>query len=315
MNNIEIKRDIDEIAQEINVIKEQTNSYLLQSSIEIGRRIKEAKELVGHGNWAKWLEEKVSYSQRTASNLMKIHEEYGEIMSKNSNSQALANLGYTQAIAMLKLDFEERETFVIENNIEDMTTRELEEAVKEKAELLKEKELLQKQLDWQTEKESEMAIELKDKIERIEEFERLIKEKTEEANNLKERIESESEAVSQEEIEQLKDIAAKREEEIKLLKKKLKEKPTEVEVEKFVDKVPDSVQEELENLRVTLDKANSKLNSSENIAKFKSTFNLLISIFNELVATLGVIETEDPEEYEKYKGAINKLLEKLMINE
>ena len=94
------------IAQEINVIRDQAGKILLQSSLEIGQRLKEAKELVGHGNWGAWVEAEVNYSQRTAQNLIKIYDEYGEkylVNANNSNTQAVANLSYTQALAMLKI--------------------------------------------------------------------------------------------------------------------------------------------------------------------------------------------------------------------
>lgn len=319
MNSVEIKRDTNDIAHEINLIKEQANKYLLQSSVEIGKRLKEAKEMVGHGNWSKWLEDEVNYSQRTASNLIKIYEEYGNKTIGNSNSQALANLGYTQAVAMLKLDFEERENFVIENDIDDMTTRELEEAIKEKSELLKEKDELQKQLEEQTEKESRMTKEIKEKLQRIQEYETLVKEKTEEAKQLKAIIKTKSEVpeITPEELEKLQQEVKKRKNEIKELKKQLKEKPKEieVEVEKIVETIPEHLQEELNTLKVKLEATNSKLNSSENMTKFKSTFNLVVNLFNELLTTLDEIEKEEPEEYGKYKAAVNKFLEQLMIKD
>lgn len=319
MNQIQETRNSNDIAHEINLIKEQTNKFLLQSSIEIGNRLREAKNIVGHGNWSKWLEEKVNYSQRTASNLIKIYEEYGNKNIENSNSQALANLGYTQAVAMLKLDFEERENFVIENDIDDMSTRELEEAIKEKTHLLKEKEELKKQLEEQTEKESKMAIEIQEKLEKIEEYESLVKEKTEETKQLKSLIKTKSE-VSQtnpKELEKLQQEVKKRKNEIKELKKQLKEKPKEiqVEVEKVVETIPEDIQEELDNLKTKLNESNFKLNSSESTAKFKSIFNLVVNLFNDLLETLDEIEKQEPEKYEKYKAAINKFLEQLMIKD
>ncbi|GMQ56759.1 hypothetical protein AN1V17_11530 [Vallitalea sediminicola] len=317
--NLEVKRNVNDIVHEINLIKEQANKYLLQSSIEIGKRLKEAKEMVGHGNWSKWLEDEVNYSQRTASNLIKIHEEYGMKILENSNSQALANLGYTQAIAMLKLDFEERENFVIENDIDEMTTRELEQAIKEKTDLLKEKEALKRQLEEQTEKESQMSEEIKEKLEKIEEYESLVKEKTEEAKQLKALIDTKSEVpeITPEELEKLQQEVKTRKNEIKELKKQLKEKPKEieVEVEKIVETIPEDLQEELNTLKVKLEATNSKLNSSENIVKFKSTFNLVVNLFNNMLETLDVIEEEEPEEYGKYKAAVNKFLKQLMIKD
>lgn len=44
------------IAAEINTIKSQTTNVVLAGSIEIGRRLKEAKDMLPHGEWGRWLE-------------------------------------------------------------------------------------------------------------------------------------------------------------------------------------------------------------------------------------------------------------------
>ena len=51
------------IAAEIMTIKQQAEKILLVAAIEIGRRLKEAKTLVKHGEWGKWLKEQVNFSQ------------------------------------------------------------------------------------------------------------------------------------------------------------------------------------------------------------------------------------------------------------
>jgi hypothetical protein len=112
------------IAAEINMINHQTKKILLASAIEIGRRLKEAKSLVKHGEWGKWLEEFVSYSQNTAERLMKLHEEYGSSFpggSGMSNSAPVRNLSYTQALLLLGLPAEEREKFLAQNDVAGMT--------------------------------------------------------------------------------------------------------------------------------------------------------------------------------------------------
>jgi len=48
---------------------------MLTNAIEVGKRLKEAKALLPHGEWGKWLVESVSYSQRTANRLMQLFEE------------------------------------------------------------------------------------------------------------------------------------------------------------------------------------------------------------------------------------------------
>ncbi len=52
--------------------------------IEIGRRLTEAKRLVGHGNWLSWLDREFGWSDDTALNFMRIYE-----MSKSRNFRNL----------------------------------------------------------------------------------------------------------------------------------------------------------------------------------------------------------------------------------
>lgn len=86
----------DRLVSEIRMITEQTKQVVLFNSIEIGRRLTEAKAMVKRGTWGTWLKERVDYSQRTANNFMKIYQEYGR-NGLAEKSQALANLSYTQA--------------------------------------------------------------------------------------------------------------------------------------------------------------------------------------------------------------------------
>ena len=41
--------------------------------IEIGRRLAECKEHVGHGGWLPWLEREFGWKERTAQNFMQVH--------------------------------------------------------------------------------------------------------------------------------------------------------------------------------------------------------------------------------------------------
>lgn len=126
-------RDGEIIAAEINIIKDQTRRQILVASIEIGQLLCEAKELVPHGDWQSWLEQKVEYSQSTANNFMRIYREYGSEqigLLGSSKSQAFENLTYSQAVALFALPADEREGFVAENDVENMSTRQLQEAIK-----------------------------------------------------------------------------------------------------------------------------------------------------------------------------------------
>ena len=90
------------LVSEINLITEQTKQALLTGTIEIGKRLTEAKCLVRHGEWGNWLAERVNYSQRSANNFMKIYKEYGAT-GLVAKSQSIANLSVTQAVAMFDL--------------------------------------------------------------------------------------------------------------------------------------------------------------------------------------------------------------------
>lgn len=137
MSDIISARTPEQIASEINLIKEQSGQMLLVNAVEIGRRLTEAKELVPHGEWINWLKESVSYSRSTAARLMKTYREYGYQLAspdgeKSANVAALHHLGYMQGLILFGVPDEEREQFMADNEVETMSVRELEQTVKER---------------------------------------------------------------------------------------------------------------------------------------------------------------------------------------
>ena len=154
------------IAGEINYIKRQAQQTLLAASVEIGRKLNEAKALVPHGMWEDWLTENVDYSQSTANNLMRIATEYGDeqvsLFSGKSNYETFASLTYSQAVALFALPMDQRQEFVENHDMEDLSTRELKEEIAAlKAETEKRDEIIR-----------EMEVEgneLREKIGRLEE--------------------------------------------------------------------------------------------------------------------------------------------------
>ena len=138
MNEIITARDIEIVTAEIVTIKRQAQQVLITAAIEIGRRLTEAKTMVPYGEWGKYLEERVEYSQSTANNLMKIYKEYGtgqdSLFDSFANSQAFANLNYTQALALLSVPAEDREAFAVENDVASKSTREIQELIRQRDE-------------------------------------------------------------------------------------------------------------------------------------------------------------------------------------
>lgn len=112
------------IAGEINTIKEQVRHTALSASVEIGRRLKEAKALVPNGEWTDWLLNNVDYSVRTAQNLMALAAEYDAGQFKT-----LEHLSCTKAVLLLSVPREEREEFAEGRDLEALSTRELQKEI------------------------------------------------------------------------------------------------------------------------------------------------------------------------------------------
>ena len=158
-------RTLDVVEMEIRVIQDQGQRVLLSMAIETGRRLEEAKAMVGHGNWGDWLK-KMGYSQSNANNLMRVFREYGtsqqSLFGGEANSQALGNLSLTKAIQLLALpDQEAREEFVETHDVENMSTRELERALKERAEALADAEAARAEAKTAEESRAKMEADMK----------------------------------------------------------------------------------------------------------------------------------------------------------
>lgn len=137
MNELQNIRTTEMVAAEIRAL----TASMLGNIIEIGRRMCEAKEMVPYGEFGKWIKENTGYSVSTANNFMRLFQEYGDaqgcLFGAQVESQTIGKLSYSKALALLALPAEERETFVEENNVEDMSTRELKQALRERDEALR----------------------------------------------------------------------------------------------------------------------------------------------------------------------------------
>ena len=138
MSEMVTVRDVDIVTAEIVTIKRQTQQVLITAAIELGRRLTEVKAMIPHGEWGKYLQERVDYSQSTADNLMKLYREYGSgqdsLFDNFANSQTFANLSYTQALALLSVPAGEREQFAEENDVAHKSTREIQELIRQREE-------------------------------------------------------------------------------------------------------------------------------------------------------------------------------------
>lgn len=291
MSNLVVNRTPEVIAAEINSIKEQTRKVVLYNSIEIGRKLVEAKELVPHGEWGNWLEEAVDYSKSTANNLMKIFEEYGSdqitLLDDNLKNQAFGNLNYSQAVLLLGLPSEDREKFVEDNKVDEMSTRELKKAIADLKKANKEKDNALKERDE--------AIE---RLNALEESNRILEETFNEGAEERKALE----------------------EKVKKLEKEIEEvnisKPVETvnvdweEITAEVQEKMDKLMEEKEVAERKIKELESKQNNSS--VKFKIYFEEAGRSYQKLLEELANVKSIDEVEYIKYRSATEKFLNAML---
>lgn len=106
-------------------------SQISQNIIEIGTRLIQAKSLVQHGQWSKWLESNFALTNSTAAKFMKAAKRFG----RDSKLVSIPHLNSTQMITLLSLPEADTEKFIKEQEetgspVENMTAKTLRGKVK-----------------------------------------------------------------------------------------------------------------------------------------------------------------------------------------
>ena len=331
MSDIIAVRNIETITTEIKTIESQVAKTAIYGCIEIGKRLVEAKEMVGHGNWGKYLEEKVRYSQQWATNLMNLYREYGstqESLFENfAKSQSFGKIDVTKHILLLGVPAEEREAFATEHDAENASTRELQAAIRERDEANTKVEDLKKKLADTADQLDIAGDKLLAKDEKI----RQLQDQAAEAGQMQ--------SAANEKVDKLKAQLAKAKDAEKAAKDAL-------EKAKANPEIPESLMEEMrqqvaadaaakatEDLHRQLVAAQELAQKAEkeraeaeakataaqkavqlanpDAAVFKMLFKQVQEDFNKLQESLLKVQQNDPATGEKLKNAMRTLLDKL----
>lgn len=141
MSEIVTVRDLAMVTSDIQYAQHQGARQLASNLIEIGRLLVEAKTMVEPKSWDKYIWDNFGYSTSSADNWMKLYREYGDnqesLFDSFTNSQTFGKLSYTQLLALTALPAEERSEFVENNDVENMSTRQLQQAIRERDEARK----------------------------------------------------------------------------------------------------------------------------------------------------------------------------------
>lgn len=74
--NVVAVRSIEIVTAEITMIRDNARKVFLESVIQIGTRLEEAKQMVPSGEWTAYLTDKLGYKPSTAQNYMRIARDY-----------------------------------------------------------------------------------------------------------------------------------------------------------------------------------------------------------------------------------------------
>lgn len=123
-------RTLPVIASEILFIESQVARTALEGAIQIGLKLKEAKEQVEHGQWENWCHENLNYSKSKTEKLMRIASEYGDENSIYAKTYTCTDLSISKALSLLQVPEEEVKNFSENNDVESMTVKELNDKIK-----------------------------------------------------------------------------------------------------------------------------------------------------------------------------------------
>lgn len=305
------ERTLPVIISEIHIIEQNVAKTALEGAVQIGTRLQEAKEKVGYGSFEDWCQENLNYSKRTAERFMKLATEFGGENSLLSNTTALSHFSITKALSLLKVPEEERETFLEEHKVEDMTTRELEEEIKrlkeEKEEAEEEAESLRTGREDAEAEVSKMSREVEELKQQLQEAEKNAVDAAE-IDILKEKLEKEK-TKAKEAQEKLKKEKAARQTEIDAAIEK-KQEELQKEAETKAGKVLQKAEEERKGLQSENEALKRKLANAgnESIVKFKILVDQLQDVFDQCGQCILV--EQDHERAEKMNAALRQVVEK-----
>ncbi len=295
-NNVVAVRSLDIVTAEIHTIERNARRVFLDSVIQIGTRLEEAKQLVTPGNWLNYLNDELGYKPSTAQNYMRLAREFGSSqisLTGKDPRELFAELSYSQLMPLIGLEEAEREQLAENNDLPSMSSREIAALVKERDEL-KTKLDSTDALKQEAEKAKEEAGRFKNQAQNYKTSFDLEREK---ASKLAEA--SKSSALQVEELKkQLDEITEKASKPREL---------TEIELAEIKKQVADEQADTLKWAEERIQEANKKLEKVKNPAAHKVNFLFreLQDYFDKLAEALIELKETDEDAAEKMRTAIN----------
>lgn len=306
-------RTVDMVTAEIQLIQAQVKKVFYDAVIQIGTRLLEVKELVPHGEWTSYLETRLGYKPSTAQNYMRIAKEFGDgqVSLDGTDPQTLfGELGYAQLLPLLSLPDEERRTLAQENNLESMSSREIEELVK--AQKATNEKLAQVESELTHAKAAEKAaedkaVQVQAKLEKAEKSKKAAKER--EANALA------AQRMAEQRADKLAEEHKFLQNQVQALTEQAEQTPltaevvpSEAELEQVREEVRKEMQTALHAAEDRAQQAEARLEKAKNPSAMRVNliFEEMQTQVDKLETALAALAAEQPEVGEKFRAAISQ---------
>lgn len=278
-------KSTDQLAVEVNAKYYQAEA-LANASITIladaGRDLLEIKSRLKHGEFENWMEEHLQFSRRKAADLMKLADKVADNNSLFSNVQMFADISISRVWALLSAPEEVAAEVIDEEDVSDLTVRELKEKLKEaeaKLEGVQDASKLEKEIEKLEKKVADAESKAKDAKDKL--------------TKLKKERDSDIEAAVKEQAEE----AAKEAE------------------KKSSDKIA-SLEKEIQKLEAEAEDLTRKAKNaaSDNFTEFRIQAKLMQTAFNECIQSIDREMDVDAERASKMAKALTDILEKQLKN-
>ena len=326
-------RRVTEIAVEINTIKRSTAQSVLQSAIEIGRLLCEAKDKLHHGEWGEWLRANVSYSVSNANNMMRLYKEFHRSeqvdLFGDNDFGVFEGMNMSQVLAVLPLPPSERREFIEETGARELSSRDIQAEIKKREEAEKTASDALIRLEAAEIREAQTAEDLKAASDERDQLSEEVEDLRSELEELKacpvpesemERIHKEAEAKfsekAQKKIEAAKKDAEKKiadakktsEEEAKKLREKWEAEKAKIDEDAKIAAEAEAAQ----RIQEAEEKAKStQVAASPHLTAFKIHMEALKENYRKLSEVVETAEREEPQVGASLRAGLEKLVEML----
>lgn len=290
-----VDKTTEELQIEVNGLyhqMEMIGNIAMMIAANAGQRLLVIKDRLNHGEFESWCESHLDFSKRKAEMMMSLAKRCEEENSLFSKTQTFADLSISKVFALLAAP-EEVAVEVVENNdISEMTVRELKEEIAD------------------LKSQNTEIVELKRRIKELEEEKKEpgvsseeLEKRDKEIEDLKEKLKKEKEKVKQSKSDKDEEVKKALEEARVELDREIEKAVATANIQTKTEKI--KTEKELEEARAEIEKLNMAASSGETITAFRINVKSMQTIFNEC---LGQLAKMDENTSSKFKKALTEIL-------